>query len=122
MGREATLAEAIHVQVAQEPKKKVVKVVTKGDDEDIEEQEDQAKQSTRAAPKLPIKTFNQEAREPGKPVVKAQAGIPFDDFKRKQKPNQIIVVHRDEETNELIKTFVDKVRRKKLTKIKRAVH
>lgn len=31
-------------------------------------------------------------------------------------------MHRDEVTNELVKTFVDKVRRKKLTKIKRAVH
>lgn len=31
------------------------------------------------------------------------------------------MVRRDEETNELIKTFVDKVKRKKLTKLKKAV-
>jgi hypothetical protein len=41
--------------------------------------------------------------------------------KKKQKPKQIIVVHRDEETNELIKTFVDKKKRKKVTKLKKAI-
>lgn len=83
MGREATLAEAIHVQVVQQPKKKVVRVVAEGDGaEGDEELGDQLKPNTRVAPKLPVKTFNQEAREPVKPL-KPQAALPFEDFKRK---------------------------------------
>ena len=41
--------------------------------------------------------------------------------KKKQKPNQIIVVHRDEETNELIKTFVDKKKKVRVSKLKRVI-
>jgi hypothetical protein len=46
---------------------------------------------------------------------------PFYESKKKVKPNQIIVVHRDENTNELIKTFVDKKKRKRVTALKKAI-
>jgi len=41
--------------------------------------------------------------------------------KLKKKPNQIMVLHRDEQTNELIKTLVDKKKKVRVTKLKKAI-
>ena len=42
-------------------------------------------------------------------------------FKQKHKPKQIMVEYTDPETGELIKQLVDKVRKKKVTPLKRAI-
>jgi len=42
-------------------------------------------------------------------------------FKQKHKPKQIMVEYTDPETGELIKQLVDKVRKKKITPLKRAI-
>jgi hypothetical protein len=42
-------------------------------------------------------------------------------FKQKRKPKQIMVEYTDPETGELIKQLVDKVRKKKITPLKRAI-
>mmetsp|Transcript_17626 Transcript_17626/g.29771 ORF Transcript_17626/g.29771 Transcript_17626/m.29771 type:complete len:108 (+) Transcript_17626:361-684(+) len=41
---------------------------------------------------------------------------------KKVKPKQIMVLHRDEETNEIIKTLVDKKKRKRVTKLRRVIN
>lgn len=125
MGREATLAEAIHVSVAQQPKKAKAKVVVTNENGEEMDTDFRLKQDHLGIPhtasrsqalRLPVKTFTNE------PLAQQQKQPnSYTDHKKKQKQKQIIVVRRDEETNEIVKTFVDKVKRKKLTKLKKAV-
>lgn len=42
-------------------------------------------------------------------------------FKQRHKPRQIMVEYTDPETGETIKQLVDKVRKKKITPLKRAI-
>lgn len=42
-------------------------------------------------------------------------------FKQKHKPKQIMLEYVDPETGELIKTLVDKVKKKKITPLKKAI-
>lgn len=47
----------------------------------------------------------------------------FDQFgeRKKQKPQQIMLITRDEETNEIVKTLIDKKKRKKVTALKKLI-
>ena len=59
-----------------------------------------------------------------KPVVPVQPRVykqEFHNFVKKRKPKQIMLETRDEETGEIIKQLVDKVRRNKVTRLKKAI-
>ncbi len=66
---------------------------------------EQEKQIDRA--KQPISKFNEEPQ--------------FHNFVRKRKPKQIMVETKDWETGEIVKQLVDKVRRHKVTRLKKAI-
>lgn len=63
---------------------------------------------------------NVKKAKPVQPVIREPKVDPFG-FKQKHKPKQIMVEYTDPETGELIKQLVDKVRKKKITPLKRAI-
>ena len=113
MGKETSLAEAIQVTMGQEKKTKKKWTV-----EEVDEEGSIPSQKLKQPP--PPKIFRNETVQLVTPI-RPQPRMSSYVEKKKVKSSQIIVVTRDEETNELIKTYVDKKRRKKITKLKKAI-
>ena len=124
MGREATMAEAITVQIGKEKKKGVRRVLEEG--QSLPQTSEttkpilptkQFKNDTPVAPPQQLHTAGWTAQKPVQPQP-----LPFGVEKKKQKPTQIIVVSRDQETGEKMETLIDKKKRKKVSKLKKAIN
>lgn len=125
MGKEFTMAETVNITFQEDKKVKKKGTILTGEEKEIEMKKER-KQRVFGASNDSAGLGSRSQREPfqnrASGPQQQQAAI-FDQFgeRKKQKPSQIMLITRDEVTNEIVKTLIDKKKRKKVTALKKLI-